>query len=163
MRLPPRRVLTPTAPSSTNKRKEREVGFDGPKPSTANSITKVIKPGTSRPGSEPSSSKRIEPASSNQILAGYLAHEFLTKGSLFGETWDSARAELAKNVPAEESRTGKQSEKGEAEPNLRKVEPQLKKKKKNERYVAVANLLKTGGAQFPGVFNPTQLGRFLQL
>ncbi|KAJ7972618.1 putative Embryo sac development arrest 6 [Quillaja saponaria] len=167
MRLPPRRVLTATTPSSnpTNKRKERENGFDGAKPSTP-STAKVIKPGTPKLGSEPSSSKRIESASSNQLLAGYLAHEFLTKGNLLGQTWDPDRGEPARNVSTKDwRRNGKQSEKWKAEPKRKVVEPEpeLEENEKNQKYAEVASLLKTNGAHLPGIFNPTQLGRFLQL
>ncbi|KAJ0113192.1 hypothetical protein Patl1_01734 [Pistacia atlantica] len=73
MRLPPRRVLTPT------KRKER----DDYKPPT----TKSLKPTPA----EPESYKAPDPVtSSNQLLAGYLAHEYLTKGTLFGKPFEAA-------------------------------------------------------------------------
>ncbi|WVY97607.1 hypothetical protein V8G54_029758 [Vigna mungo] len=119
MRLPPRRVLTPT-----NKRKERDDPFDRPKPIPAPPTTKILKP-----------DKSVDPPKpSNQLLAGYLAHEFLTKGTLLGQPW----------VPQK----GKSTERTEEE---------------RERYAEVASLLKGGGTQLPGVVNPTQLARFLHL
>lgn len=138
MRLPPRRAAT------TNKRKERE-SLDTLNPSTT---TKLAKPATSQAGSD----KLSEPVSSNQLLAGYLAHEYLTKGTLFGQPWDSARAE-AVLVSGVESNRVKPSEKDEAEPS----------KENFQRYVEVSSLLKVDGAHFPGIVNPTQLARFLQM
>lgn len=160
MRLPPRRVLT-----QTNKRKERE-GFDGVKQP---SITKLPKP---KPTTTFQSGSK-DPASSNQLLAGYLAHEFLTQGTLFGQPWDPARAEA---VPVSVSSTldlrkGKptqtQTQIGGAEPEpesttsgRRAEPPQLEN---YQRYVELANLLKTDGAHLAGIVNPTQLARLLQM
>ncbi|KAK9265842.1 hypothetical protein L1049_027075 [Liquidambar formosana] len=129
-----RRVLTPWA---SNKRKEREC-FDAVKPST----TKIPKPNIPKPGSL---------ASRNVLLAGYLAHEFLTKGTLLGERWDPARSEA---VPVSaELRRVKSSQMAKAELPVEKY----------ERYVEVASLLKTDGAHIAGIVNPSQLAGFLQL
>ncbi|KDP26496.1 hypothetical protein JCGZ_17654 [Jatropha curcas] len=147
MRLPPRRFLT------SNKRKERE-GFDSLKPSPPPPPappTKLPKPTINRLDS----GILPEPAPSNQLLAGYLAHEYLTKGTLFGQPWAPSRAEA---VPVSagfvESKKIKASQKAkEAEPNSNK--------ETYERYVDVSCLLKAGGAHLPGVVNPSQLARFL--
>ncbi|CAA7410510.1 unnamed protein product [Spirodela intermedia] len=69
----------------------------------------------------------------NRLLAGYLAHEFLTKGSLFGRSWDTA------------------------------VMPETKPGEAPMTYAEVALLLKTEEAQIQGIVNPTQLARWLQL
>ncbi|KAK2984613.1 hypothetical protein RJ640_029119 [Escallonia rubra] len=146
---PPRRILTPGA---LNKRKERE-GLDAVKPSTS---TKLAKPSLPRAASpKPSSPKPAEPAPSNQLLAGYLAHEFLTKGTLFGQPWDPARAEAApvSAAPAEPRRNRARG----------KAEQQQPKPQECSRYAEVADLLKGGGAHLPGIVNPSQLARFLQL
>ncbi|KAL2323410.1 hypothetical protein Fmac_027789 [Flemingia macrophylla] len=127
MRLPPRRVLTPAsaaAATNNNKRKERDDPFDRPKP-----IPKLLKP-----------DNRPEPKPSNQLLAGYLAHEFLTKGTLLGQPWAPPK--------------GKSSE---------EAQPPQPTPEERERYAEVAGLLKGGGTQLPGVVNPTQLARFLHL
>ncbi|XP_048232258.1 uncharacterized protein LOC125370508 [Ricinus communis] len=166
MRLPPRRVLT------SNKRKDRE-GFDTLKPSPPQPPappTKLPKP-TVLPQLS-GSAKLSEPAPvcvsvsvlSNQLLAGYLAHEFLTKGTLFGQRWDPARAEASgggggsgseSNVSNNNHRT-KASQKGkEAEPS--------KERENYQRYVEVSGLLKGDGAHLPGIFNPSQLAHFLQM
>ncbi|CAK7349314.1 unnamed protein product [Dovyalis caffra] len=109
MRLPPRRVLTPS------KRKERE-GPDTLKPSTP---TKLTKPTPSQAGSD----KVLDSASSNQLLAGYLAHEYLTKGTFFGQPWDPARAEAVPvssgvdPIPDKPSHGAESESTGKAEPN----------------------------------------------
>ncbi|KAG6658822.1 uncharacterized protein LOC122306060 [Carya illinoinensis] len=145
MRLPPRRVLTPKV--IDKKRKEREgLGL-----------------GALEPSSKPSRSKPAgcvdDPIPSNRLLAGYLAHEFLTRGTLLGLPWDPAKKEA---VPV--SGRGKQRDDGEAEPSggaeRRRGRRQVED---HQRYVELANLLKTSGAHMPGIVNPTQLACFLQL
>jgi hypothetical protein len=130
------------------KRKERD-GLDDLKPS-ARKLAKLSIP---RPGSQ---ALAPAPDSRNQLLAGYLAHEFLTKGTLFGQPWDPARAE-AFPVSADSRRLKLKAEMGS------RAEPQVEKNQFNQRYVEVADLLKTNGAYLSGIVNPTQLARSLQL
>lgn len=139
MRLPPRRVLTPS------KRKERE-GPDTLKPSTPTKLSKPASP-------QASSEKGLDSASSNQLLAGYLAHEYLTKGTLFGQPWEPARAEAVPVSGVDPAGVVKPARKAEPEPN----------KDNYERYVEVSRLLKIGGPNIPDIINPTQLARFLQM
>ncbi|KAF8394242.1 hypothetical protein HHK36_020449 [Tetracentron sinense] len=119
-----RRVLTPGA---SRKRKEREA-FD--------TLT--------------ATSKAVEPASSNRLLAGYLAHEFLSQGTLFGQRWDPAQAEVAP-VSAEPKKANS-SQTSKAEQST-----------KQQSYMEVASLLKMDGANIPGIVNPTHLFRWLQM
>ncbi|XP_047336718.1 uncharacterized protein LOC124940263 [Impatiens glandulifera] len=79
---------------------------------------------------------------SNRILAGYMAHEFLTNGTLLGQKWDPARAEA---VPL--------SSRGLAQ----------KLRENRQSYADVARLLKGGETQVAGVVNPTQLARWIQM
>ncbi|KAK7277490.1 hypothetical protein RJT34_22503 [Clitoria ternatea] len=162
MRLPPRRVLTPSG--ATNKRKERDDQFDRPKPTPA-TTTKLLKPDKPipRPGSEPingtSNGKVLEPKLSNQLLAGYLAHEYLTKGTLMGHPWAPPRPEGPKGKSTEDGR-----EEGEAATEAVTTAPPCRKSEaERERYAEVAGLFKGGGTHLPGVVNPTQLARFLHL
>ncbi|XP_039126534.1 uncharacterized protein LOC120262475 [Dioscorea cayenensis subsp. rotundata] len=74
-----------------------------------------------------------EPVAGNRLLAGYLAHEFLTKGTLFG------------NRPG-------------PEPNRKPDRAHQPK-----TYADVARVFKTDGVHVPGVVNPTQLARWLQM
>ncbi|KAK4281318.1 hypothetical protein QN277_012831 [Acacia crassicarpa] len=168
MRLPPRRVLTPSAAPNNNKRKERDEVFERPRPRikpspspntpTAITPTKFLKPDKPSAGLESprsSSGKGLEPTSSNQLLAGFLAHEFLTAGTLFGEPWDPSRAAEGPTPTFTEAdrRKGKssQSQMGEAEPG------------KQGRYAELAELLRGNGTHIAGIVNPTQLSRFLHL
>lgn len=129
--------------STPNKRKDR----DFLKPS------RFVKPSFHRAAARTqTTSKGYEPASKNQILAGYLAYEFLNKGTLFGQAWEPDRAE-AKPVSEEPTKLKEKSSEGEPSDGGQR----------NERYVEVADLLKEGGVHLPGIINPTQLAGFLQL
>ncbi|XP_021630723.1 uncharacterized protein LOC110628387 [Manihot esculenta] len=141
MRPPPRRVLT------SNKRKEME-GFDSlesspPSPPTP-TPTKSPKPTSPQAGS----ARHTQPVSFNQLMAGYLAYEYLSKGTIYGEKWDpdGAEEEWKKAEPSEDREE-------EGEPN----------KGDYRRYVEVSSLLKGDGAHLPGVVNPSELSRFLQM
>ncbi|TKW05392.1 hypothetical protein SEVIR_7G172400v4 [Setaria viridis] len=82
-------------------------------------------------------------AAGNKLLAGHLAHEFLAHGTLLGRRIEPSRAGPAQaTAPAPAAR---------AEPDPRR------------RYAEVSWLLMTSGAHVPGVVNPTQLGRWLQI
>ncbi|XP_026663974.1 uncharacterized protein LOC103716259 [Phoenix dactylifera] len=97
---------------------------------------------------EPNSSAAAHAApSSNRLLAGYLAHEFLTKGTLFGQRWEPVRSEPEKSV--ETVRPAARDEPNPAKPQ--------------RAYVEVSHLLKMEGVQVPGVVNPTQLARWLRM
>lgn len=150
MLLPPRRV---TPSSTTNKRKEREDPFDRPKPT--NKLLKPDKP-IHRLGSKPTTTATTsaKPMPSNQLLAGYLAHEYLTRGTLLGQPWAPPQTEVSREEPTENDG----GEEGEAtEASCWKAEEE------RERYLKVADLVKGGGTHLPGVVNPTQLARFLHL
>ncbi|PIA36301.1 hypothetical protein AQUCO_03400300v1 [Aquilegia coerulea] len=88
----------------------------------------------------------------NRLLAGYLAHEFLTKETIFGQKWDPARAEAAP-VSVKESRNKKRARVEQKQP------PPIKRK----CYEEVANLLKCEETQIPGIINPSQLVHWLQI
>ncbi|KAM5563373.1 hypothetical protein ABKV19_018168 [Rosa sericea] len=145
MRLPPRRISTTNASSNSNspttKRKERESALDAPHPAKTLKLSSSTEPAHQAAVSEPA-------LASGHLLAGYLAHEFLTKGTLLGQLWDPTPRSAADEQPVTKS------------PDRREAEPQYEKL---ERYVEVADLLKTDGAQLAGIVNPTQLARFLQL
>ncbi|KAJ4895238.1 Uncharacterized protein Rs2_22032 [Raphanus sativus] len=147
MRLPPRRVLTP------DKRKERDGVISSVVQTPPETTVKKLPPppNHNRPPVNSITSKSLiaaEPVGSNQlILAGYLSHEFLTNGTLFGEQWDPARAQAG---PSESKKLKRSHIAEEMEP-------------KRKRYVEVANLLRSDGAHLPGIVNPAQLARFLNL
>lgn len=100
------------------------------------------------------SSKGAEPQTSNRLLAGYMAYEFLTKGTLFGQKFDPGRAEAMPVNIAEPKRNRPSQPSKEAEPSG---------KPKPQSYAEVANLMKSDGVHIPGVVNPTQLARWIQM
>lgn len=112
--------------AAPNKRKDREYQ----KPS------KFIKPSQhQRATANAVSNKQESSAANNQLLAGYMAYEFLSKGTLLGQPWQKLTKprELAEPI----------------------------KMKAHEKYVEVVGLLKRdGGVQIPGVVNPTQVNPF---
>ncbi|KAJ8506340.1 hypothetical protein OPV22_007226 [Ensete ventricosum] len=84
----------------------------------------------------PQLASSAEPAKdNNRLLAGYLAHEFLTRGTLLGKSLGPDRADPGKMGPAEPVGT----------------------------YKEASYLLMRGGAHVPGVVNPTELARWLRM
>lgn len=155
MRLPPRRV---SMPNSNNKRKERD-DFD----LKHLTPTKLSKPDVPLATSFDQAAAH-PPVLPNQLLAGYLAHEFLTRSTLFGQPWDPARPHQ-QTAAVVESKTGTREEE-EAEPSERSREGDAQPKPKpkpHQMYVEVASLLKEDGAHIPGIVNPSQLARLLQM
>ncbi|XP_010522565.1 PREDICTED: uncharacterized protein LOC104801139 [Tarenaya hassleriana] len=150
MRLPPRRVLTP------DKGKERDgtVPLAGKPPEAAMMKPPPIIPPVQSPRKLPATAT-AEPAGSNQLLAGYLAHEFLSKGTILGEQWNPIRSQTG-DVPVQPGEPRKTKPSHNTEP----VEPVERKRR---RYVEVANLLRVDGTRLPGIVNPTQLARYLKL
>ncbi|KAM3708314.1 hypothetical protein ACJW30_02G088400 [Castanea mollissima] len=138
-----RRILTPGA---SRKRKEREALYSlKPSASTSPALAPAPAPAPAQ------ASKPSELKSSNRLLAGYMAYEFLTRGTLLGQKFDpAARAEAVPvgSLSAAES-------KREAEPSV--------KKKEHQSYGEVANILKTEGTHIPDIVNPTQLARWIQM
>ena len=114
MRPPSRRAPLPL--NGGGKRKERYHG--SPKPT----ITKLPK------------LEGPNPVPTNMLLAGYLAHEFLSKGTLLGR--------------------------GMGQSSSLQEESQ---QQKYERYVELTLLLKTDGAHLFDIVNPNQLAQFLKL
>uniref|UniRef100_A0A0D9W740 Uncharacterized protein n=1 Tax=Leersia perrieri TaxID=77586 RepID=A0A0D9W740_9ORYZ len=115
------------------KRKERDLLAQAPAKVAAEPVSK---PATA-----------TAPVPNNKLLAGHLAHEFLTRGTLHGRRVEPPlKPSQASSDPA-----------GEPEP-----EPESDSAKRR-RYAEVSWLLMASGARVPGVVNPTQLGRWLQI
>ncbi|XP_010457423.1 PREDICTED: uncharacterized protein LOC104738910 [Camelina sativa] len=143
MRLPPRRVLT------ADKRKERDGAISSVTDKPPEISVKKLPPPPVNPISRKPTTAGAEPVGSSQLmLAGYLSHEFLTNGTLFGEQWNPARAQSVDQRKVKPSRSIETAE--ESEP-------------KRKRYMEVTNLLRSDGAHLPGIVNPAQLARFLKL
>ncbi|KAF7837443.1 embryo sac development arrest protein [Senna tora] len=136
-----RRILPPGA---TRKRKEREavgLSFSGP-PLPSPSVPPRT---TASSAAAAATTEAGEPLSSNRLLAGYMAHEFLTKGTLFGQKFEAAGSEA---VPLAGSASASQAS---------------SRKKEHERYNEVASLVKSDGAYIPGIVNPSQLCRWIKM
>ncbi|GAA0138560.1 hypothetical protein LIER_00283 [Lithospermum erythrorhizon] len=146
-------------PGPPIKRKERDGTFNVSKPSPLLTTKKLAKPSPHHrhPPPKPSphhrhSAKPSHPnpklISNNHLLAGYLAHEFLAKGTLYGRPWDADRAASSSRIEPSLNSNGEQ--KGELE-------------ERYVRYKEVSDLMKMDGVNIPGIVNPTQLARFLHL
>ncbi|KAL2510238.1 hypothetical protein Fot_33885 [Forsythia ovata] len=94
----------------SNKRKERDDGPNVVKKTSAVTTKILAKPSLHRPAT------KNQPTSNNTLLAGYLAHEFLTKNTLFGQPWDPARAEVVTLLSASINERPSPSPKMETEP-----------------------------------------------
>ncbi|CAL1384309.1 unnamed protein product [Linum trigynum] len=136
-------------PGESRKRKDREstpAFYPAAKPSARLDYLHRPPPPPSTPN--PSSNN-------NGLLAGYLAYEFLTRGTILGEKFDPAKSTEA---PPPRIR------KGGAIPAAAGEEAWKKSKEDEERsYAEVASLLKTERAHIPGIVNPTQLARWIRM
>ncbi|EOA15030.1 hypothetical protein CARUB_v10028384mg [Capsella rubella] len=153
MRLPPRRVISGTVAG-----KQTETVVKNPPPPTT-PIKSILKktpfiPHPSPPTTTAAVAVVAEPGCSNQLLAGYLAHEFLNEGTLFGELWNPSRAQAGPF-------TAQLTETKRTKPSHHDIE-EPSDQKRRRRYVEVANILRVDGAHLPGIVNPSQLARFLK-
>ncbi|KAG9446897.1 hypothetical protein H6P81_013025 [Aristolochia fimbriata] len=107
---------------------------------------------------------RAEPID-NRLLAGYLAHEFLMNGTLFGQKWDPARAEATPPAGPLQSNPNSNSKKAKARGGgaAAAAAAAAPIQARPHAYADVAKLLKTDGAHIPGIVNPTELARWLQI
>lgn len=88
-----------------------------------------------------------------------MAYEYLTKGTLFGQKFDPARAEAVPLMSSSaEPRRGKPVEAGKVG-----VGSGSGAGAAQESYAEVASMLKTDGAHIPGIVNPTQLAKWIQM
>lgn len=126
---------------SSRKRKERE-----PAPYS------FLKSSATLPSAPTPAAKPGDGLSSNRLLAGYMAYEFLTNGTLFGRKFEPVRAEA---VPLPSSSVDSKSWKPESEAaNVKKV---------HKSYAEVASILKTDGVHMAGIVNPMQLAQWVQM
>ncbi|XP_068327956.1 uncharacterized protein [Pyrus communis] len=141
-----RRILPPVP---SRKRKESSSnGFKQPAPKAPKAPSTTTFPKAPSKSSAPKASSKTTSSapSSNRLLAGYMAYEYLTKGTLFGQKLDPAGEEA---VPL----AGKPIESGQGA-GTGAVQ---------ESYSEVASLMKTDGAHIPGIVNPTQLAKWIQM
>ncbi|CAA7012945.1 unnamed protein product [Microthlaspi erraticum] len=107
---------------------------------------RVPTPGASRKRKDTTESfdSGAAPATSNWLLAGYMAHEFLTCGTMLGRKLNLGWAEVGP---------------------LSSPSPQQQReaKKAHQSYSDVACVFKTDGTHVPGVVNPTQLAKWIKM
>ncbi|KAK9050731.1 hypothetical protein SSX86_030296 [Deinandra increscens subsp. villosa] len=156
----PRQLTTPMA---SNKTKTRDETFDFLKPSTK--LAKPLIPRAAAPIKAPRPPPMMMRApADNKLLAGYLAHEFLTKGTLFGQPWDPARADSVPVSAAAHSADVRKNDKQLVSQRGKPAEPKPGDKRKFESYAQFSGLVMgKNGVHIPGIVNPTQLTRFLNL
>ncbi|XP_028769589.1 uncharacterized protein LOC114727043 [Neltuma alba] len=132
----PRRILPP---GGTRKRKEREAprSPSGPPPAAPTATAYSANSGEAEEG---------KPITSNRLLAGYMAHEFLTRGTLFGQKFESGGAEAVPSATPSSSAW--------AQPSIRK---------EDSSHAKMASIVQSDGTHIPGVVNPSQLARWMQI
>ncbi|CAN6677432.1 unnamed protein product [Malus baccata var. baccata] len=141
-----RRILPPVP---SRKRKESSSnGFKQPAPKAPKATSTTTFPRAPSKSSAPKASSKTTSSapSSNRLLASYMAYEYLTKGTLFGQKFDPAGDE-AVPLAGKPIESGQGAGTGAAQ----------------ESYSEVASLLKTDGAHIRGIVNPTQLAKWIQM
>ncbi|KAL1342025.1 hypothetical protein HN51_028618 [Arachis hypogaea] len=103
--------------------------------------------------------KPIEPKNTNRLLAGYLAHEFLTRGTLFGQKYEPESGEISAVVDPKKSQPKQLVQ--AAEPSRDLVRKKVQKEQ--DSYGEVASIMKTDGIHIKGIVNPTQLSRWIHM
>lgn len=93
---------------------------------------------------DPGFDSRAAPATSNWLLAGYMAHEFLTCGTMLGRKLNLGWAEVGPLVSPS-------------------PQQQREAEKAHQSYADVACVFKTDGTHVPGVVNPTQLAKWIKM
>lgn len=132
----PRRILPP---GGTRKRKEREAVCFPSAPPAATPTTTAYSAHAKEAG-------EVKPMSSNRLLAGYMAHEFLTRGTLFGQKFDPGGAESVPWAGSSSSASAQSS----------------MIRKENNGFAEMASIVKSDGTHIPGVVNPSQLSRWMK-
>ncbi|KAF3792199.1 hypothetical protein EJ110_NYTH11906 [Nymphaea thermarum] len=94
----------------------------------------AVDAGASRRPSPSHAEMKPKPTPTNYLLACYMTHEFLTRGTLLGRRFPQKEAETAPTAQ---------------QPHAR------------EAYVDLSCLLKNDGVHLPGIVNPTQLARWV--
>lgn len=151
-----RRILT--LEESSRKRKDRDTFYSFPKPSIP--LTSVNTPNVNMTTSFNKGAAEPNHQMPNPLLAGYMAYEFLTKGTLLGQKFDPARA---KAVPVNALAESKKRKSSVSSPKEVELSGNGKPKKQSQNYVELASLLKSDGSHIPGIVNPTQLAQWIQM
>ncbi|KAK4266179.1 hypothetical protein QN277_027139 [Acacia crassicarpa] len=136
----PRKILPP---GGTRKRKKREAPcLPLPLPSGPPAAT----PTTPAYSANAREAGEAKPMSWNRLLAGYMAHEFLTRGTLFGQKFDSGGSAAVHSATSSSPAS---------------AAPAMIRKEDNNR-AEMASIVKSDETHIPGIVNPSQLARWMQ-
>lgn len=145
------RARTILTPGASRKRKERESFY-----TSAAAHATATKPAQALAQAHAAAKEGpAEPPamSDNRLLAGLMAHEFLTKGTLLG-----TMPEAASSPRGDDPTPPKQQQPPPQQP------PQTEEVgKPSGSYGEVASILKADGVHVPGILNPSQLARWIQM
>ncbi|CAJ2628112.1 unnamed protein product [Trifolium pratense] len=122
--------------------------------SQSHNSRRILPPGNTRKRKQTEADKPDKP--SNKLLAGYLAHEFLTKGTLFGQIFDPTTIDRVDSES--DSIIGSAIESAAVQDA---VLTRPNERKEHESYGEVASIVKTNGTHIKGIVNPTQLSRWI--
>jgi hypothetical protein len=118
----------------------------------------MLPPGNTRKRKQTEADKPDKPIPSNKLLAGYLAHEFLTKGTLFGQLFDPTSIHRA---DSESDSIVSSAADSTAEQDAELTRPNVRKE--HESYGEVASIVKMNGTHIKGIVNPTELSRWIRM
>jgi hypothetical protein len=126
--------------------------------SQSHNSRKMLPPGNTRKRKQTEADKPDKPIPSNKLLAGYLAHEFLTKGTLFGQLFDPTSIH---RVRFESDSIVSSAADSTAEQDAELTRPNVRKE--HESYGEVASIVKMNGTHIKGIVNPTELSRWIRM
>jgi hypothetical protein len=126
--------------------------------SQSHNSRKMLPPGNTRKRKQTEADKPDKPIPSNKLLAGYLAHEFLTKGTLFGQLFDPTTID---RVDSESDSIVGSAVDSTAEQDAELTRPNVRKE--HESYGEVASIVKMNGTHIKGIVNPTELSRWIRM
>ncbi|KAK2402008.1 embryo sac development arrest [Trifolium repens] len=126
--------------------------------SQSHNSRKMLPPGNTRKRKQTEADKPDKPIPSNKLLAGYLAHEFLTKGTLFGQLFDPTSIHRA---DSESDSIVSSAADSTAEQDAELTRPNVRKE--YESYGEVASIVKMNGTHIKGIVNPTELSRWIRM
>ncbi|XP_057440509.1 uncharacterized protein LOC130732489 [Lotus japonicus] len=109
---------------------------------------------------ENNKSEDVKPIYSNQLLAGYLAHEFLTRGTLLGKKFEPDSTQANSDLLSSDQPTRSQVN-SEVATSTSTVDPP--QRTTIEIYNELAVLMKGDGIHIKGIVNPTQLYEWIQM
>jgi len=130
--------------------------------SQSHNSRRMLAPGNTRKRKH---SEADKPIPSNRLLAGYLAHEFLTKGTLLGQKFDQNRSEtetetdsdsVVDSIKQQQSQLYSRGEEASDDELTR-----ARVRKEHETYGEMASIVNTDGTHIKGIVNPTQLSSWI--